>query len=687
MRKLLILFLAGFLLAGNFPKIVADYQKITGDILMAKGDVEITSDIGKVYADEIEVNLKTGDVHLKGNVAVIFDSGFIAGQEGFYNYKTGKLRFVKVWGWLQKKFFFQAEEVRASSRKEFSFEKIWFTPCNQSCPLWETRAKKGKYYRDDHLSLWGTVLRIKGIPVLYLPYLYYPTAKKNRKTGFLMPKFGRSSNRGYYVGEDFYWAPAEWLDFTLSYDYMSLLGYMLTGEYRYVWNGGNYGNLRASYFRYWDGKTDYLIKGHEVHDFGRGWRLTANADLVSSYQFLWNISTNYFRIVQRFFYSSAYLTKSWEDASLVVRADEQKSYLFGQRRTFRHLPEVNFTFTRKRIAGNLYFSGGFIASNIQDVVKKKTYDLQRVIWKPSFVYTISPASWLSLDNRLSFHLAYYTQQLKEEKRIDEPLKIFAYSYSATLTGPIFYRIFKTPGWSYSPKFKHVIEPSISIVLSPDYDYFPRIVSYDGYDYFPSSSHVVFSLTNRLLAKKKVWGERTPVEILSFSIGGSYYPKTENVVTPLGLPVTHKFSSINLNLRFTPDDQVSLYWMGQYEPYNKYFLFNSITLGLRPRGLPFYVSGNYFTTKSVFEETSFISNQMRLSGGIRISPLGINLSGFWFYDIKEKKTRQYTIIGTLNLQCVRFIIRFAYMPFRKEKYFFNISFSLPQVGFGIDRFGG
>ncbi len=686
MRKALFLLLACFLLADKIPKITADYQKISGDLLIAKGDVEVSSELGKLYADQMEVNLKTGDVHLIGNVAVIFDSGFIAGKEGFYNYKTGKLRFVNVWGWLQKKFFFQAEEVRASSKKEFSFKKIWFTPCNQTCPLWETRAKRGKYYRDDHISLWGTVLRIKGIPVLYLPYLYYPASKKERKTGFLMPKFGHSSNRGYYFGEDFYWAPADWLDFTFSYDYMSQLGHMFTGEYRYVWSDGNYGNLRASYFKYWDGKADYLVKGNEVLDMGRGWRLTANADLVSSYKFLWNISTNYFRIVQRFFYSSAYLTKSWEDASLVLRADEQKSYLGGET-VFRHLPELNFTFTRKRIIGNLYFSGGLIASNIQEQRKKKTYDLRRIIWKPSLVYTLSPAPWISLDNRLSLHMAYYTQQLRDEERIDEPLRIFAYSYSATITGPVFYRIFKTPNLAYSPKFKHVIEPSVSLVFSPDYDYFPRIVSYDGYDYFPASSHVDFSLTNRVLAKKKVWGERTPVEILSFSIGGSYYPKTENVITPLGLPVSHKFSSVNMNLRFTPDDSFSLYWIGQYEPYDKYFLFNSITLSLRPRGLPFYVSGNYFTTKSVFEETSLISNQMRLSGGIAISPLGLSLSGFWFYDIGSKKTRQYTIIANLNLQCVRFIFRFAYMPFRKEKYFFNISFSLPQVGFGIDRFGG
>ncbi len=687
MRKILPLLLVWTLAAQGVPKITADYQKIEGDFLVARGDVEVSSELGKVYADELKANLKTGQVYLKGNVSVIFQQGFIAAREGEYNYKTGRMKLRDVWGWLQEKFFFQAEEIEATSREEFTFRRVWFTPCNQTCPIWETRAKRGKYYRNDHVSLWSTVLRVKGIPILYFPYLYYPMPKKKRKTGFLMPKFGHSSNKGYYVGEDFFWAPADWFDLTLSYDYMSQLGYMLTGEYRYVWDEGNYGNFRASYFRYWDGSNDYLVKGREIHNIGKGWRLTANADLVSSYQFLWNISTNYFRIVQRFFYSSVYLTKSWEDGSVVARADEQKSYLLGKEVIFRHLPEINFTLTRKRLFGNLYFSQTLVASNIQEISKKEEQRLQRVIWKPYLVYTLSPTPWINIDSKLGFHLAYYTQQIKDEQRVDEPLRIFAYSYTATVTGPIFYRIFKTPGLKYSPRFKHVIEPSISIIFSPDYDYFPRIVSYDGYDYFPSSSHINFSLTNRLLAKRKMGDERVPSEILSFSVGGSYYPRTENVITPLGLPISHNFSSINFDLRFSPDESISLYWMGQYEPYDKYFLFNSFSLGLRPRGMPFYISGNYFTTKSVFEEQSFISNQMRLAGGLTISPLGLSLRGFWDYDIKNRKTRQYTIIGVLNLQCVRFILRFAYMPFRQERYFFNISFSLPQVGFGIDRFGG
>ena len=688
MKKFLVALLVVFFLrAAEIPKITASYQRKIGDILEARGDVEISTESGKIYADLLRLNIKTGDVELKGNVSLVYDGGFIAGKEAYYNINTGKMVFKDAWGWLKPGIFISGKEIKGESKKEFEFRGGWFTPCNQTCPLWEIKTKRGKYYVDDHLSAWGIVLKLKSIPILYIPYIYYPTAKKKRKTGFLMPKFGYSSNKGYYFGEDFYWAPADWFDLTLSFDYLSNLGYMGTGEYRYIINEGNYGKAIFSLLRYKTGDYDYLLRGGEVHNLGKGWKLNANMDLVSSYQFLWNLSTNYLRAVQRFFYSSAYLTKSWTGGSLVVKADEQRNFLGGRSGIFRHLPEINFTMTRKKIVGPLYFSQSFVGDYFQEQKKGKWYTLGRIIYKPALYLTLAPVPWATFDNSVNLHIGYYTDTKNGEKRTGEPLKLFTYSYSATLTGPIFYKIYNTPGWSYSPKFKHLIEPTITFTYSPGIGDFEKIISYDTYDYFPQASYFSFSLNNRVIAKRKIGKERTPVEIFSFSIGGSYYPHPESVYSPLGIKISHKFSSLDFNLRFNPNSQTSIYWLAQYDPYEKFFLYNSITLSIRPKDLPLFADLNYFTTKSTYEALTLVSNQMRFSGGFSIKPLGLDFRGVWDYDIENKKTRQYSLFATLNFQCLMFIFRFSYLPFRKEKYFFNISFSLPQVGVGIDRFGG
>ena len=40
------------------------------------------------------------------------------------------------------------------------------------------------------------VLTVKGVPMLYVPVLYYPTKKEDRATGFLIPTYGASTLRG-----------------------------------------------------------------------------------------------------------------------------------------------------------------------------------------------------------------------------------------------------------------------------------------------------------------------------------------------------------------------------------------------------------------------------------------------------------------------------------------------------------
>ena len=37
------------------------------------------------------------------------------------------------------------------------------------------------------------VMRVKDVPLLYLPAMYYPINKDDRATGFLMPTYGTST--------------------------------------------------------------------------------------------------------------------------------------------------------------------------------------------------------------------------------------------------------------------------------------------------------------------------------------------------------------------------------------------------------------------------------------------------------------------------------------------------------------
>ena len=46
---------------------------------------------------------------------------------------------------------------------------------------------------DEHAMLKNAVLKVKGVPVFYLPVMYYPINKEDRATGFLIPIYGSST--------------------------------------------------------------------------------------------------------------------------------------------------------------------------------------------------------------------------------------------------------------------------------------------------------------------------------------------------------------------------------------------------------------------------------------------------------------------------------------------------------------
>lgn len=76
-------------------------------------------------------------------------------------------------------------------------------------------------------------LRIKNWPLLYTPYLSFPTSKE-RKSGFLMPTIGTSNIGGFDYAQPYYWNIAPNYDATLIPHLYTRRGLMLGGEFRYL---------------------------------------------------------------------------------------------------------------------------------------------------------------------------------------------------------------------------------------------------------------------------------------------------------------------------------------------------------------------------------------------------------------------------------------------------------------------
>jgi lipopolysaccharide assembly outer membrane protein LptD (OstA) len=102
--------------------------------------------------------------------------------------------------------YFEGELIEKRGPKQYVVTRGHFSTCVQPTPRWEVGGKKFTINLDQYVIATNMVLEVKGVPLLYLPALYYPIHSEGRSTGFLMPSFGTSTFRGTTLSNAFFWA-------------------------------------------------------------------------------------------------------------------------------------------------------------------------------------------------------------------------------------------------------------------------------------------------------------------------------------------------------------------------------------------------------------------------------------------------------------------------------------------------
>ena len=123
--------------------------------------------------------------------------------------------------------YFYGDKIEKLGPRKYRITRGGFTTCVQPTPRWEITSGHVVLNLDDYAIARSTVLRVKGVPVFYLPMLYYPIRNDQRTTGFLLPTYGTSTLRGQSLSNAFFWAINRSQDATLFHDWFTHTG---TGE-------------------------------------------------------------------------------------------------------------------------------------------------------------------------------------------------------------------------------------------------------------------------------------------------------------------------------------------------------------------------------------------------------------------------------------------------------------------------
>ncbi len=131
-------------------------------------------------------------------------------------------------------FHIEGETLVKVNGNDFYARNSLFTPCYckpGESPAWAFNASEIEAQVGGYANLYHPVLQIKGIPVLYLPWLKFPI-KDQRQSGFLMPTFGYEVRSGNIYSQPVYFDFGPEADATLTTDVYERRGTRIGVEYR-----------------------------------------------------------------------------------------------------------------------------------------------------------------------------------------------------------------------------------------------------------------------------------------------------------------------------------------------------------------------------------------------------------------------------------------------------------------------
>lgn len=230
------------------------YDQAT-DIVIAEGNVSIT--------DEKRQTVFAGRVELTGDLRDGIAENFSALLED-----NAKLA--------------AASAVREQDART-QLQKAVYTACDVcddegdgKTPTWRikalrvTRDEERKVVRFNH-----AFLEIKGVPILYAPFLQAPDPSVERQSGFLTPLIGASSRLGFNLELPYYLAISDHQDATFSPKYTSKDGVLWQGEYRRRDDSG-YHVLQGGFIDFTPDPGDVDLPGARWHVFAQGHRNFGN---------------------------------------------------------------------------------------------------------------------------------------------------------------------------------------------------------------------------------------------------------------------------------------------------------------------------------------------------------------------------------------------------------------------------
>lgn len=584
----------------------------------------------------IQMDFATNNVFARGTKDSLgVESGtpeFKDGDQSFkartinYNFKTrkGLIQRVKT---QDGEGFLHGERVKKMPDESINLQAGGYTTCNLDHPHFAFRFNKAKVIPDNKIVTGPTYLTIEDVPtILFLPFGLFPN-KKNQKSGIIIPTYGESASRGFYLENGgYYWAINDYLDLQVTGDIYTRGSWSIepTMRYanRYKYNG-SFALALARNITGEEGDPGYSNR----RDFSVRWNhsqdpkarpnssFSANVNIVSSKFNQYNPASFEDYLSSTFQSGVAYQTNFNGKYFLSINSNYTQNTRDNS--VSLTLPQVSLTanrftpFRRKETVGQLRWYENITVNysmnaenriNTYDTLlftkqslKDMNYGIRHAIPISS---TIKVLKYFNLTNSINYNERWYFQSIRKNWTNDTLITatdtIAGYVHTDTLYGfnaardfsfssSLNTRIYGMYNLRIGPilAIRHVVNPSISFSYNPDF-------SSDFWGYYkPYQKDAAGTMADYSIFEGLIYGSPTKGRSgrLGFSISNNLEMKVRNrndtitgskkivLIENLSLSTSYDFardslrwSKVMLSGRTTLFNNLNITYASTWDPY-------------------------------------------------------------------------------------------------------------------------
>jgi LPS-assembly protein len=730
---------------GEPINVVADQFEKSSDDYRLHGDAEIDFRDYVLQANEITYNTVTGDATASGDVK--FQGGpynvHMTASHGVYNNATGQGRFYYVVGTTGMKFGGRRVILTTSSPFTFSGKEVdkvgpdqyvvhhgTVTSCELPHPKWTFNAVRIDFQVGQEAKIYNSTFRLRGAPVLYLPFAEHPVENVGRQTGFLIPTGGQSTSKGIIFGESFFWAINRSMDATIGAEYFSKRGFAQHANFRALTGGASV--LGLTYFGVMDrgfGPTHIDQGGEDVRlqaeqHFANDVRAVANVEYLSSYLFRLAWSETFTTAVNSEVKSDVFATRNHDGYSLGFLAQRYQNFLStnkGDYFSILHVPSFDASSVDRNLLGSpLYY--GFDASATGLSRRSPTFSSANLVGRfdarPRIALPVFLRGW-TFRPSVAVRDTFYTQHKTEETlqsigtTLNDVLNRHVIEGEIEIRPPRLEKIYDKGLFGHS--LKHTLEPRITYRIVDGVNNFLSIIRFDSTDILSNTNEVEYALTTRVYAKPKQSNCNDtpadagshctkPTEWLHWEVaqkyffdpyfGGALVPGVRNVLETTAeftgvafLTQARVFSPIISRLRINTSPRTDVQWLLDYDTKVGHISSSNVFIDYHVREFFFggshallHAPGEVFLTNPIPLPENF--NQFRLLGGYgNPSRRGFSVAGNMGYDVNLKSLQYNAVQTSYNWDCCGLNFeyrRFVLGPVRNESQY-RFAFSLANIG--------